>query len=128
MAPLVGPTLERWFTEDFRAQHPDEVDRIRGILAATNPHGYAASCRAIGRIDFTERLVSVAVPTLVLVGAEDHSTTPEMALKIHEYIPGSRYLELPGVAHLANLARPDEFNQAVLETVRRGEPPDDSGA
>jgi 3-oxoadipate enol-lactonase len=122
MAPLIAPTTERWFTAEFRERHPDEVARIMGIFEATNPFGYAAACRAVARIDFTERLVNIGVPTLVLVGSEDPSTTPEVALKIHEYVPGSQFLELPGAAHLTNVARPEEFTQAILDTIRRAEP------
>ena len=36
-----------------------------------------------------------------------------MMAKMANYIPGSVYVELEGVGHLANLERPDEFN-AVL--------------
>lgn len=114
MAPLIVPTLERWFTPEFRRDHPDEVARIRDLLASAHPTGYAASCWAIARADLTERLVNITAPTLVLVGSEDHLTTPEMALQIHEHIPGSRFLVIPGAAHLTNVARPEEFNRAIF--------------
>lgn len=123
LAALAPPTTERWFTPEFRSHHPQEVARIMDIFIACPPNGYAASCRAISRIDFTERLVNIHVPTLVLVGSRDTSTTPEMALKIHEYIPGSRYVQIADAAHLTNVARPEEFSQLVAETVRAGEPP-----
>jgi 3-oxoadipate enol-lactonase len=122
MTPLIEPTIERWFTPEFRQQHPEAATRVRDILAQAHALGYAASCRAIGLADFTERLVNVGVPTLILVGSEDLSTSPEMALKIHEYIPGSQYQVLTGAAHLTNVARPEEFSRAVLATARRGEP------
>jgi 3-oxoadipate enol-lactonase len=121
IAPLVEATMARWFTEEFRQSHPEVVDHIRSILMSTHASGYAASCRAVGEVDLTERLVSIAVPALVLVGSEDVSTPPAMALRIHEYIPGSAYEVVSGAAHLVNVSNPDEFNQAVLETVKRGE-------
>jgi 3-oxoadipate enol-lactonase len=121
MAPLVEATMARWFTEEFRSAHPDIIDHVRSILTSTHAIGYAASCRAVGEVDLTERLVSIAVPTLVLVGSKDVSTPPAMALRIHEYIPGSTYQIVPDAAHLSNVSSPDEFNQAVLETVKRGE-------
>jgi 3-oxoadipate enol-lactonase len=128
MAALAPPTTERWFTPEFRSQHPEAVARIMDRFVACPPIGYAASCRAISRIDFTERLVTIRVPTLVLVGARDTSTTPEMALKIHEYIPGSRYVELADAAHLTNVARPKEFSELVAETAKAGEPPEEGVA
>lgn len=122
MAPLAPPTTERWFTPELRAQRPNEVARIMDRFLSCPPHGYAAACRAISRIDFTERLVNLHVPTVVLVGSRDTSTSPEMALKIHEYIPGSRYVQIADAAHLTNVARPEEFSQLVIETARAGEP------
>lgn len=116
IAPLVEPTIDRWFTAAFRDRQPAEVDQIRSILAHADPVGYAASCRAIAGADLTERLVGLSIPTLVLVGSEDQSTTPEMAMEIHEHIPGSRYQVIPGVAHLTNVAAPDVFDQAIITT------------
>jgi 3-oxoadipate enol-lactonase len=121
MTPLVEPTLDRWFTPDFRRDHADDVARIHQMLATAHPIGYAASCRAIASADITERLVGIHVPTTVLVGSEDTSTPPDMALKIHEYIPGSRYEIVPDAAHLTNVARPDVFTRIVLATVNEGE-------
>jgi 3-oxoadipate enol-lactonase len=119
IAPLIEPTIDRWFTREFRERRPDEVNRIRSILSEAHPDGYAASCRAIARADLTERLVNITVPTLVLVGSEDHSTTPEMALEIHEHIPGSQFLVIEGAAHLTNVEKPHEFTRAIVETVKR---------
>lgn len=116
MAPLVEPTIERWFTTEFRHHQPAEVNRILSIFAGMHPLGYAASCRAIASADLTERLVTVTAPTLVLVGSEDRSTTPEMALQIHEHIPGSKYEVMNGVAHLSSVAAPEKFNQAIIRT------------
>ncbi len=120
ITPLLEPTMERWFTPEFRHRQPGEVTRILNILASAHPPGYAASCRAIAGADLTERLVTVSVPTLVIVGAEDHSTTPEMALQIHEHIPGSSYEVVPDAAHLTNVSAPEQFNQAIVRTATRG--------
>ncbi len=121
IGPLLDPTIERWFTPEFRRAHPEKVERVRDILATAHVVGYAASCRAIAAGDLTERLVNITAPTVVLVGSEDRSTPPDMALKIHEYIPGSQYEVVADAAHLINVARPDEFNEVVSATVRRGE-------
>jgi 3-oxoadipate enol-lactonase len=121
MAPLIDATLERWLTKEFQHAHPEVGARIRAMLELAHPYGYAASCRAIGSIDLTERLVTINVPTLVLVGSADRSTPPDMALKIHEYIPGSSYEVIEGAAHLSNVSHAELFNQAILATIRRGE-------
>jgi 3-oxoadipate enol-lactonase len=121
MTAVTELILARWFTEDYRVRNPESVDQIRGILLEADPSGYAAACRAVRAVDLTERLVTIEVPTLVLVGSEDTSTPPEMALRIHEYLPGSAYEEILGAAHLASFSHPEVFNDAIRRTVKRGE-------
>ena len=58
-------------------------------------------------------LPTVAVPTLVLVGADDKNflaATDYMAAKI----PGATKVVIPGAGHAANLHQPGAFNDAVL--------------
>lgn len=127
MEPLIEPTIERWFTEEFRRRSPDAVERIRSLLGQAHSSGYAASCRAIAAADLTERLLNIVAPTLVVVGSEDRSTPPDVALQIHEHIPGSRYRVMPGAAHLTNVAKPEEFTRAIVALTRQ-EPRDQSDA
>jgi pimeloyl-ACP methyl ester carboxylesterase len=61
-----------------------------------------------------DSLPSIAVPTLVLVGAEDHhflGAADYMAGKI----PGARKIVIPGAGHAANLDQPAAFNRAVAD-------------
>jgi len=61
-----------------------------------------------------DSLKGIAVPALVLVGAED---TP--FLKATDYmasrIPGARKVVVEGAGHVANVDRPDAFNAVVRE-------------
>jgi 3-oxoadipate enol-lactonase len=114
MAPLAAPTTERWFTAGFQQQHPEVVDRIIGMLTATSPDGYAACCDALASYDVTSRLGSISAPTRVIAGAEDPVTGPEVAEHMVAAIPGSDLRVLDGVSHIANVAAPTEFADAVL--------------
>ena len=61
-----------------------------------------------------DSLPTIAVPTLVLVGAEDHhflGAADYMAAKI----PGARKIVIPGAGHAANLDQPAAFNRAVAD-------------
>jgi 3-oxoadipate enol-lactonase len=55
------------------------------------------------------------VPTLLLSGSKDNNAPAPMMAKMANYIPGSVYVELEGVGHLANLERPGEFNAALSD-------------
>ena len=62
-----------------------------------------------------ERLADVAAPTLVLVGDADHADVVERAELLAARIPGARQVVLPGVAHMINLERPEEFLRLVVD-------------
>jgi 3-oxoadipate enol-lactonase len=112
---LVGPTAERWFTDSFRAEHPAEVDRVMGLFRATSPEGYASCCDALAAYDVTDRLGRITVPTRVIAGGDDPGTPPAVGRAMAEAIPGADLVVIDGVAHIANLAAPAEFNAAVRE-------------
>jgi 3-oxoadipate enol-lactonase len=113
MAPLVAPTLERWFTAPFRAEAPEVVARIGEAVAATPPQGYVGCCHAIAAIDVLDALPAVKVPTLVIAGDHDVGTPLEMSRAIQQAIPGAQLACLPQAAHLSNLERPRHFDLAV---------------
>jgi 3-oxoadipate enol-lactonase len=120
MSPsLVGRTMAIWFTETYRVAHHKEVERIAAMLRHTDPRGYAASIRAIGFVDLTERIRAIRRPTLIVVGGEDPGTPPGMARVIHERIAGSELLVLPGSMHCAVVEDSDAFLGALLDFLSR---------
>jgi pimeloyl-ACP methyl ester carboxylesterase len=61
------------------------------------------------------RLGEISVPTLVIVGDADAPLIVRTAEVLANSIRGARQLVLPETAHMVNLERPAEFNQAVLD-------------
>jgi len=113
LEPLVGPTLERWFTAPYRAAHPDVAAHIGNIIRATPVAGYVGCCHAIAALDFTDRLKTLAIPTLVLVGDQDAGTPPAMARELAAAIPGARLEVIEGAAHLSNIEQAATFNKLL---------------
>jgi pimeloyl-ACP methyl ester carboxylesterase len=80
-------------------------------------------------------LSDIKVPTLIIIGREDHTAVgrdrapidlrrnlgniPELAKKATDAIPGARLVELPNVGHIPHLEAPDAFYQAVDDFLRR---------
>ncbi len=114
MAPLVQPTLERWFTAPYRATHPAVMARIGGLIRNTPPVGYAGCAHAISRLDVTERLRELKMPTLVIVGEQDVGTPPAMAREIAGAIPDARLEIVPDASHLSNIEQAETFNRLLL--------------
>jgi pimeloyl-ACP methyl ester carboxylesterase len=67
----------------------------------------------IGRRSFEEHLANIALPTLVLVGAEDTATPPEKARFLHEHIAGSCLRILPAGGHSLSIEEPETVNEAL---------------
>jgi pimeloyl-ACP methyl ester carboxylesterase len=107
---IVDTILGRWFTPAFA-----DRGRYRALFLATDPEGYARCCEALAGWDAREELGAIAVPTLVVSGAEDAAAPPEAGALVAERIPGARHVVLEDAAHLANVERPDAFNPLLEE-------------
>jgi 3-oxoadipate enol-lactonase len=114
MDALVDSTMERWFTAPFRGKAIPVLEKIRGMIRATPLKGYIGCSRAIMRLNLTERLPEIALPTLIIVGEEDPGTPVTASQAIHEQIKGSELVILKSAAHLSNIEQQDAFNNAVL--------------
>jgi 3-oxoadipate enol-lactonase len=81
--------------------------------------GYIGCCHAVAALDLTDRIASIAAPTLVLVGEEDPGTPVEAAQIIHDRIRGSELAVIPSASHLSNMEQPEEFNRLVTQFLGR---------
>lgn len=115
MAPLVQPTLERWFTAPYRAAHPEVMANIGALIRSTPIAGYVGCAQAIARIDVTDRLHDVKAPTLVIVGSDDLGTPPAMSEAIAAAIPGARLEVIADASHLSNIEQAQAFNTLLLD-------------
>jgi 3-oxoadipate enol-lactonase len=112
---VADATMERWFSDGFRAEHPETVADVRAMVASTPAEGYAACCDAIREWDFRNRLGEIAAPTLVLSAEDDPSTPSESGQLIADGIAGASFVVLPSPArHLANVEQPQAFTDALL--------------
>jgi 3-oxoadipate enol-lactonase len=100
---------------DYTRQHHLEVElRARQVIEAASAQGIAAAARGLAlRADSTELLASIPCPTLVIVGAEDVITPPNVAQDYAAKIPGAQYVVIPKAGHLSNLEQPEMFVSVV---------------
>ncbi|MFE0020247.1 alpha/beta fold hydrolase [Amycolatopsis sp. NPDC059021] len=96
--------------------NPATAELVAGMMHAAPPEGAAAALRGRAeRPSYVDMLATVRVPSLVVVGEQDEFTPLADARLLHDRIPGSRLLVVPGAAHMPNLERPDVFNSALEE-------------
>ncbi len=61
------------------------------------------------------RLSEVKAPTLVVVGDLDGKPVQQAMHALAKNVQGARLIVFPGVAHMVNMEKPDEFNSLVLD-------------
>lgn len=62
-----------------------------------------------------ERLADIHVPTLLIVGADDHFHLHRIAETLEEKIAGAKRILIPETHHMPNMEKPEEFNRIVLD-------------
>jgi pimeloyl-ACP methyl ester carboxylesterase len=70
-----------------------------------------------------DELRMIHAPTLIVVGDQDVALPPENSERLHEGIPGSRLVVIPGAGHTSTVEEPQAVNGALLEflnEMRRG--------
>jgi 3-oxoadipate enol-lactonase len=111
---IVDATLERWLTDDYRAQN--DVGWIREMFIGIDDEGYANCCSIIEQMDLIPNLDGISASTLIIAGAQDPSAPPaEHAQKIADGVPGSRLEIIDPGAHLINVERPEAVTHLILE-------------
>lgn len=61
------------------------------------------------------RLEEIHAPTLLIVGDRDAYNVRKTVDLLADGIAGARKVVMPGLAHVPNMERPDEFNQTALD-------------
>ncbi|WP_155055725.1 alpha/beta fold hydrolase [Streptomyces blattellae] len=99
---------------------PEVKAHVHRMMTATPPEGAAAALRGRAeRPDYRTLLTEVTVPALVVVGADDEYTPVADAEAMHTALPDSTLVVIERAAHMPNLERPAEFNEALREFLTR---------
>ncbi|HYS24671.1 MAG TPA: alpha/beta hydrolase [Vicinamibacterales bacterium] len=109
MRGMIDFQLTRWFSDDFRAAHPDVLKRTTDVFVANDLDCYAASCGLLGNVDSRASLPSFRMPVAIVVGEEDHATPVAMAQQLHAAIRQSTLTILPRARHLTPIECPDRI-------------------
>ena len=90
--------------------------RVRLSVApgkATTDTSASNSVGVAPAFEVRDRLASIHVPTLVIVGKRDFVTSEKFGRMIHDAIPGSRFLLLEHSGHMGHIEEPGPFFQGI---------------
>jgi pimeloyl-ACP methyl ester carboxylesterase len=92
-------SLPRWFSDEFRRDNPEVLERYAARNMANDPRAYAAAYRVLATSDLADEAARLRVATLIVTGEGDQGSNPRMARLLHARIAGSRLEILPGLRH-----------------------------
>jgi pimeloyl-ACP methyl ester carboxylesterase len=110
---LDGPFRQPEQVDPAVRQHAAEMN----LIAMKNGTAAIADMQPLNPLNppAVNRLKSIRVPALIIAGALDHPELLRAADVMAGEIPGAKKLIISDTAHIPNLEKPHEFNQAVLE-------------
>lgn len=111
LAAYAPGAMERIFGRNWR-QAP-EMPRIRALLEGTPPEGWIGCAEAIAGTDFYTTTANLTLPTLVIAGANDGTTPPDLVRETAELIRGHRWALMRGAGHLPMVERPGDYAELL---------------
>lgn len=120
LSEYVEGSLPKLLGPKTLAARPDVVLRVRSAMEAASARAIVDGLVALrDRPDATAGLPSIAVPTVVIVGADDGVTPPPVAEALARGIAGAELVSIAEAGHLSNLEQPDAFASAVRALLGR---------
>ncbi len=99
-------SLSRWFSDEFRRDNPELLERYAVRNMENDPRAYAAAYHVLATTDLADEAGRVRVPTLIVTGEGDIGSNPRMARLLHARISGSRLEILAGLRHAILIEAP----------------------
>lgn len=122
-AATLDSTIERWFTPQYIASHPQAVNRVRDWILSNDPQIYAA-CRAVlatGVKDLVSARISIRKPALVATCENDRGSTPRMSHAIAAEFGRAELEIVPQLQHLGLLEKPEIFLDLIVKFLEHAE-------
>lgn len=100
MDSLADSILARWFTPSFAQANPAVTRGYTHMLTRTPLAGYIGTCAALRDADLADAAQTVKARALVICGAEDVATPPDLGRALANTLPDARFSLIDGAAHL----------------------------
>jgi pimeloyl-ACP methyl ester carboxylesterase len=109
-----------WLAFQLRAMQfvePGLRDRLFERHKQVGPMSQYHDLKTIDAFDVRDRISSLKPKLLIMRGLNDHGNPPEYEKEIHEAVPGSEYMRLPGMGHFPLTEFPDKLNPVIEKFV-----------
>jgi 3-oxoadipate enol-lactonase len=117
---ITNAAENRWFTDEFRAAHPERVKARMAELLANDRPSYAACYTVFSTSDLGDKVHAIRNPTLVVTGEHDVGSNTRMARFMADQIKGSILRILPALKHSVLVEAPEKIAFLLLDFLRPG--------
>jgi len=118
LSALASAMMERWFSNEFRERRGIDVRGYSNMLVRTTVDGYLGTCCALRDADLRHTVSRIKCPTLVLCGAHDIATPPELGRELARLIPGAEFSLIENAGHLSCIEQPDKVTEPMMRFFR----------
>ena len=110
-------SIDRWFTGADVTEA--WIERTRETLLANHVESFLRCYRVFATADaeLGPDLPRITAPALAITGEDDAGSTPEMAHRLADAIPGCRVEVVPHARHMLPLERPDALAVALTALI-----------
>ena len=88
-------------------------------MARKDSEAYLASWQATWSPDYRTMLSQIKNPVFVVSGSLDTITPTKLSEELAGNIPGAEHINIEGAGHISNIDKPDEYNQILLDFIRK---------
>jgi len=123
LAAMLPFQVTRWFSDNFRDTHADQVAAVSRTFLANDLPCYQSACSLLGSADLRDAIQSLRVPVSVIVGEEDYATPLAMSSALHALIPGSTLTVIEKGRHLTPIECSGKIASLLKDLIRRSATP-----
>ena len=118
MAAVAETVATNGVSPTFREHSPEQFQELIAMLAANDPAGYAAQCRALVDLDLAGRLGEIEAPVLLIAGDRDGVSPPAVTEANAALLPDGRGVLVEDCGHILPWEKPDALARAAWPFLR----------
>jgi pimeloyl-ACP methyl ester carboxylesterase len=90
------------------------AEPLKKSMVAGNIESLYNDLVACDKMDLTDKVKKINLPSLIMCGEEDKMTPPQLSREISANINGSKTCFIKNAGHMVMMENPEEFNEALI--------------
>jgi 3-oxoadipate enol-lactonase len=118
MAAIADTLIEHTFSPQYLETNPKVVATVRKGILTSDASSIAAAARMVAKVELSARLSQISCPTLILVGANDQLTPPELSEALATGIHNAQLQLIAASGHATPVEQPVAVTTALASLIK----------